>query len=239
MSIFDSHLTRYNFPPYSATQKTIQNIISRAQYGGIIGDSISGEYENIDGILVEKDFIQQGINAEYLNTSIVGRHIFIPTVGCTIGVPCHTPIPFLVLKTEEIPQDKKAYNYKKIITVEEAVIADIYKNAWRYRFDNYLDAYVRLPEQGAKQQLAKHMLAKEIANIAGSPYDRLADYGRIILFLLSKAALTSQEREQLAPLSTYAPTLPEINEVLYREEQIQKKIKNAKENTDAYLGLNS
>ena len=238
MSVYDNHLARYNFPPYSASPEVIKNILStNGGYKVIIADSIGGNLQNIAGLLVEESFIEQGIDVPYLNKSIAGYRVFAPKVGGTLGIPCHTPVPFLVQKDGEIPEDKADYNYKEILFTDEIIIADIYKNAWKYRFDDYLDAYVRLPEQGAKQQLAKQLLAKEIANMSGSPYDRLADYGRIILFLLSKITLTELERAQLAPLLAYAPVLSEINEVIYREEQIQEKIQQMKENTDEYLGI--
>lgn len=238
MSIYDGHLARYNFPPYSASPEIVKDILdANSGYRGVIADTINGNRQNIAGILVDEAFIAQGIDAAYLNGTISGYRVFAPKIGCTMGIPCHIPVPFLVQRNTEIPTDKIDYNYKEILFTDETIIADIYKNAWKYRFDDYLDAYVRLPEQGAKQQLAKQLLAKEIANMSGSPYDRLADYGRLILFLLSKITLTESERAQLAPLLACAPALSEIDEVVYREGQIQEKVRQVKENTDEYLGI--
>lgn len=237
MQDHDLNLLRYNCQPYSATKEIIRDILDGSEYQGVVSDTIMAEYQNISDILVSDACVAVGINAEYLGTLITGKHVFAPLVGCHAGVPCNMKVPMLVLDDNEMPEGETDYNYKEVDFTDETTIADIYKNAWKYRYDTYLDKYVRLPEQGAKQQLAKFILAKEIANMTGNPYERLADYGRIILFLLSKVTLTAEEQTQLAPLLAYAPTVTDINEVLYREEQVQAKVKQMKENFDEYIGI--
>lgn len=238
MSKFDEHLLRYNFQPFTS-RETIRGLLNGTEYQGVISESVGAETQLISGLLVDSVLVDKGINEEYLNTPITGKHVFASKVGGSIGIPCYTSAPILVQDDTIIPADKTDFLYKEVVFTDEATVADIYKNAWRYRYDDYLDAYVRLPEQGAKQQLAKYVLAKEIANMAGSPYDRLADYGRIILYLLSKISLSEAERTQLAPLLAYAPTLSNINEVLYREKQIQERVNLMKENFNDYIGFTS
>ncbi len=237
MADFDSHLLRYNFQPYSATKQIIKDILEGHAYAGILSGQNIAEYQKICDILVSSAFVETGFDADYLSAPIAGKHVFAPLVGCHSGIPCNTNIPMLVQDSTDVPEDKADCNYKEIAFADEATVADLYKNAWKYRYDDYLDKYVRLPEQGAKQQLARFILAKEIANMTGNPYERLADYGRIILFLLSKAALTEQEQAQLAPLLAYAPSVADINEVLYREEQVQAKVRQMKENFNEYIGI--
>lgn len=237
MTELDSQLLRYNCQPYSAAPEIIRAILNGEDYQGVIGDAPLIEYQTVCGLRVASDFAEAGINEAYLSTSIVGKHVFAPLVGCYGGIPCNTVTKMLVQETAQLPEGLEEYRYKEIDFGDETVVADIYKNAWKYRYDEYLDKYVSLPEQGAKQQLAKFLIAKEISNRAGDPYERLADYGRIILFILSKVQLTETEQTQLAPLLTYAPTLTDINEVLYREEQVQARVKNMKENFNGYIGL--
>lgn len=237
MQNHDLHLLRYNCQPYSAAKEIIKDILDGGKYQGVISENATSEYQNINGILVSGDCVEAGINAEYLSTAITGKHVFAPLIGCHAGIPCNISVPMLILDKAEIPEDKADFNYKEIDFADETTVADIYKNAWKYRYDEYLDKYVRLPEQGAKQQLAKFILAKEIANMTGNPYERLADYGRIILFLLSKVTLTEEEQSALAPLLAYAPTVADINEVLYREEQVQAKVTQMKENFNGYIGI--
>lgn len=238
MSAFDEHILTFNFPPYSISRDIIQDILDGTEYQSVISNEPGAESQIISGIKVSNDFVEKGINAEYLSTSIVGKHVFAPRPRGSVGLPCHLSEPYIVQDSADFT-DTSDYSYTEVQFDDEQTLADLYKNAWKYRYEEYLDKYVRLPEQGAKQQLAKQVLAKEIAYIYGNPYERLADYGRVILFLLSKIVLTEEEQTQLGPLLSYAPALSSLDEVLYREEKIQEKVASMKEDFNAYIGIGS
>ncbi|MEG1501977.1 MAG: hypothetical protein RR203_02550 [Synergistaceae bacterium] len=222
MNNLDKVIMRYGVPPYAVDKKVIDEIIRGDGIKCIITEkNPSKDLTEIDNILVETTWTHIGYDEKYFRTPLNGK-VYVPRRGYTLGIPCNESFGLMKVGIEDVPQeDKDYYLYTEIEYVEEKTIGDIYRNAWKYQYNFYTNTFVRLPEKGALQQLHKILVAKEIFKISGSPYDRLADYGRIILFILSKLNLTETEQKVFNSYLQHVPSLENLNDVIYRENYIQ------------------
>lgn len=114
-------------------------------------------------------------------------------------------------------------------------MADIYRNACAYKYDHHTDAFVRLTEKETLQNSLKLVMQKKIMNISGDAFDRIADLSRLVLFLLSKAELSAEEREIITPLLGYAQDAQGLVSVFDREKTIQEYVRSVKNDPGKYL----
>jgi hypothetical protein len=193
--------------------------------------------EIVPGIFVDKDLIND-FTPEYFNTSIVGKKAAAPHNALYIGLPCNNKIKVYEPDVEFYGKDNTLYResnlvYHKIDFDTETTIGELYKNAWKYSYTKTW--YSKLSEKKSLQQLLKPLLAKKIFRLYGYPSDRLADYGRIILFLLSKVSLTDDERDKLSVLLDNAPSIDDISDVIDRESGLQSFVNKVKEDPLTFL----
>ena len=94
---------------------------------------------------------------------------------------------------------------------------------------------VRLTQAGTDQNALKYIIQRRITEIAGDPYDRIADLSRIILFLLSKVNLTTEEHTLLDPLLQHAQTAQNLADIFNREHHIQDYVQHVKSDPKGYL----
>ena len=131
--------------------------------------------------------------------------------------------------------DNGELDYKRIDFIEEATIADLYHNACAYQYNVETDTYIRLTQAGADQNALKYIMQRRITEIAGDPYDRIADLSRIILFLLKKVNLTTEEHTLLDPLLQHAQSAIDLADIFNREHHIQDYVQHVKSDPKGYL----
>ena len=187
--------------------------------------------EIVSGIYVDKDI---PFTAEYFNTSIIGKDVYANLTSYGGYLPVTSPNPFIITEKGQAPFNGEL-DYKRILFQEETTIADLYRNACAYQYSPETDSYIRLPAAGAKQNALKYIMQKRITEIAGDPYDRIADLSRIILFLLSKITLSAEEHSIMSPLLAHAQSAVELADVFNREKNIQEYVAHVKSNPEAYL----
>jgi hypothetical protein len=189
----------------------------------------------IDGVFVPSFFQDFGCDEEYLRQEIVGRRILVPLISGTY-LPTNFRGSYLVLdEGEDIPEIHRRWNYKRVQYQDEKTVGDLYKNAWRYSYCPNADMYLPLSESGAMQNKLKFILSRDVMVISGDAMDRIADYSKIILFLLSKVILTETEKNIFEPLLPFLPQADGLQDLVNREANIQKLVKYAKENPKKYL----
>ena len=185
-------IEQFIFTPISKTTKgvklALQNGASLITRKDNLNIDLDNTVEVVSNIFVDPELVTE-FTPEYLNTSIVGKKAAALHNGLYIGLPCNHKIHVYEPNVEFYGKDNCLYKepnyiYHQIKFDTETTIADLYRNAWKYSYTKTY--YSKLNEKKSLQQLLKPLLAKKIFRLYGYPSDRLADYGRIILFLLSK-----------------------------------------------------
>ena len=231
-------IEKYIFPPVSLYTKGVKAALNNGLT--LISDdqnympNIEQDFiEVLDQFYVSKNLLHI-ITLEYLNTNIIGKYVYTCHNALYIGLPCNK-IPYLLFDSDHAHYRDSNRAYYRIVFDTEQTIADLYRNAWKYKFDTTTMQYIKLDEHSAVQQLIKPLLARQMFRYFGYPSDRLADYGRIILFLLSKANLTDYEKEKLKPLEGLLPTIDDLSNVISREATLQAMIKKNKSDPIAFV----
>lgn len=202
---------------------------------------------DIDGklIKVNKDLVEfAGINEEWLRTPIQGKFVYIPVNGGASWLPLSTPGAIKVRDQEDpslgaLPSSQGlnfkswGYSYAPVILHDEKNLADLVCNAYMYMYDPYECAFVR--HSNPDWNAIKGVIRRFLITLSGGTDERVADYGRIILFLLSKVELTEEEKAALAPLLPYTPTVDSLSDVVRREAFIQRFVAEAKRNPQGFL----
>ena len=191
--------------------------------------------EIVPNIWVDAGPLFTDITAEYLETDIKNKKVYAPLVGYPSGLPCGH-IPYIV--SAAVMPKENLDGRIPVIFSDEKTLGDLYKNAWKYAYIPETGSYMRLAEKGAEQNLIKCLLARRVVRYGGHPFDRLADYGRLILFLLSKISLTNEEKKLVGDLLDYVPDPQSLADVAEREATIQKTVAKAKTDPAAFLGVN-
>lgn len=174
-------------------------------------------------------------DVNYFNTAITGKRVFVPLHLYGGYLPVSRQTPFRVCDADETVAEYNGYRYKEVEFTTEGTLADLYKNAAYYQYSADTDTFIRLPESGMLQNKLKLVMQKNIMEIGGDAYDRIADLSRVVLFLLSKVTLSEDEQTLLAPLLAHSHTANELADVFHRERLIQDYVAEVKADPEAYI----
>lgn len=177
-----------------------------------------------EGVFVSPLACEDGFNESYFATPIEGKNVYVPLYGRGDFLP--TNVKYFIASAGENIDFPKGDFYKQVVINNEKTLADLYKKAWHYRYDPEPDAFICLTEGEALKNLTRPLLESDIELLFGSPMDRVADYGRIILFLLSKALLsmTEEEKAVFEEITPFIPTLEKLRHVVKREARVQSLV---------------
>ena len=178
--------------------------------------------------------LEETFTKAYFNTPLNGKDVYASLHLYGGYLPTARNAKFILCNKGEKPTDTM-WDYKQILYTDEKTIKDLYKNACAYQYNPDADAYIRLPENGAIQNSLKIVMQKRITEIAGDPYDRIADLSRIILFLLKKVNLTTEEHTLLDPLLQHAQSAIDLADIFNREHHIQDYVQHVKSDPKGYL----
>ena len=184
-------------------------------------------------LFVDTD-LEETFTKAYFNTPLNGKDVYASLHLYGGYLPTARNAKFILCNKGEKPTDTM-WDYKQILYTDEKTIKDLYKNACAYQYNPDADAYIRLPENGAIQNSLKIVMQKRITEIAGDPYDRIADLSRIILFLLKKVNLTTEEHTLLDPLLQHAQSAIDLADIFNREHHIQDYVQHVKSDPKGYL----
>ena len=184
-------------------------------------------------LFVDTD-LEETFTKAYFDTPLNGKDVYASLHLYGGYLPTARNAKFILCNKGEKPTDTM-WDYKQVLYTDEKTIKDLYKNACAYQYNPDADAYIRLPENGAIQNSLKIVMQKRITEIAGDPYDRIADLSRIILFLLGKVNLTTEEHTLLDPLLQHAQTVIDLADIFNREHHIQDYVQHVKSDPKGYL----
>ena len=178
--------------------------------------------------------LEETFTKAYFNTPLNGKDVYASLHLYGGYLPTARNAKFILCEKGQKPTDTM-WDYKQVIYTDEQTIKDLYKNACAYQYNPDADAYIRLSENGAIQNSLKIVMQKRITEIAGDPYDRIADLSRIILFLLKKVNLTTEEHTLLDPLLQHAQSAIDLADIFNREHHIQDYVQHVKSDPKGYL----
>ena len=184
-------------------------------------------------LFVDTD-LEETFTPEYFATPLNNKDVYASLHLYGGYLPTARNAKFILCEKGQKPTDTM-WDYKQVIYTDEQTIKDLYKNACAYQYSPDTDTYIRLPENGAIQNSLKIIMQKRITEIAGDPYDRIADLSRIILFLLGKVNLTTEEHTLLDPLLQHAQTAQNLADIFNREHHIQDYVQHVKADPKGYL----
>ena len=176
---------------------------------------------------------------EYFLTDITNKSVYVPLHLYGGYLPVSRQTPFQVYELDKNITEYNGFQYKKVEFTDETTLEELYKNAVYYQYNANTDTFLRLPESGMLQNKIKFIMEKNLMEIGGDAFDRIADYGRLILFLVAKVypTFTDEEKQVFQDLIKYTPEIESLTALLNRECLIQDEVKQAKENPLKYIGL--
>ena len=130
----------------------------------------------------------------------------------------------------------KDMQYVKVNYIDEKNFAEMCCNAYKYTFDPYKGEFFQ--HKNITWNLVKGLLRRYLVIVSGGTEERIADYGKLILFLLSKVNLTEEERNTINQVIEFSPDLDDLKDIIKREAFIQKFVAEAKKDPTAFLNWN-
>lgn len=207
-------------------------------------DIVKGEEFDIDGcrVWISNVFIKKGVDESWLRTQL-GEDIllYVPALGGLDWLPLTIPEGWRTIHRENLekPKERKhdtkytGYVYAKVNYTDEKNFAELCCNAHCYSFSPYDGEFHRVndPIWNAMKANFRRILTP----MTGGMDDRIADYGRLILYLLSRIEMTEDEKEVFGPLLDMAPKAKDLTSLINREVLIQTFVREAKKDPKAYL----
>lgn len=188
-------------------------------------------------------YTNKGITDNWFKTSLIGKDLYIPVMGGLSWLPLTTPHEWLIVEKGKsvktsldlfsATDDHYKWPLAKVNFQDEKNLAELCCNAYKYHFDFKIGQFV--PHDDPEWNLVKGLTRKYSTILSGGDEERHADYGRLILFLLSKVELTDEEKEIISPLLQFAPTASQLESVISRETLIQKFVSEAKKSPTRFL----
>lgn len=169
-----------------------------------------------------------GVDDGYLNTPIAGKRVYAPLFGCGYYLYTGHEYRYQVLEPGQTPKPEET-RYAEVEFSTEQTIADLVGHCWWYSYDFHTGKYLLLPEKGRLSNLMRYRLQVAVLRIGGTAEDRLADYGRVIAFLLSKVSLSDDERAIFAPFIAQAPDHGTLAAIADKEAEIRRLVRQAHE----------
>ena len=238
---FYHQLHRYGFPANVTNFKNVFHTLTAAEadrrfYIGADPDKVRVSQPDsmgtalMAGCIMVDGYAREigGIDEAYLNTPIAGKNVYAPVFGCGYYLYTGYELKYKVLDagTPLVPEEIR---YAKIEFSTEQTIADLIRHCWWYAYDWHTDRFLELPEEGKTANLMRYRLQAAVLRIAGTAEDRLADYGRVIAFLLSKVQLSDEERALLTPFLGCVPDHGTLAAIADKEGRIRAMVRQAQE----------
>jgi len=189
-------------------------------------------------IVVTNNLFQRcGHTDAYFSTPIRSGidRVFAPIYGYNQYLPtCCFGAPYLLRQSDPDPDGLylNGFEYAEVKYGSEQCIAEMYQNAYLYEHDEKTNTYIQSPGHKLVSKMNKAVIDRKVAKVSGPVGDRLADYGRIISFLLSKVKLTNEEKAILTPLLENFPGKEKLAEIANRESRINDIVKAKSESID-------
>lgn len=228
-----NHLTRYNFPAAATTAANVIHVLTSETPYSYIGASpdkvnlAAGPAEGLtlmaEDILVDNACIgyEADITEEYLLTPLAGMDVYSPLHGSGQYLYTAHGLRYILCPSGTTPTIPSNLNYARVEVAAETVIADLYRHAWHYSYNPASGTFQSLDAATRLKNLLRYRCQAALLVVTGTAEDRLADYGRVIAFLLSKVTLTDTEREALQPFINNAPSLEKLTALATKENRIR------------------
>lgn len=190
---------------------------------------------------------ESNITEEWLKTKLDGNHCYLPVYGSCSWLPVLNPDMWVISST---PLDKtnfvdysmnnlnefnksRGYHYAEILYSDETCIAELICNAYCYKFDAISNTYIR--HNDTQWNAIKPSVRRFLPSITGGTEDRLADYGKLLLYILNNLPSKDSLPENVKMLLAFAPANDELSTIVQRETLVQKFVSEAKKDPKTFL----
>lgn len=246
MPYIDYKITDH-LPRVCKLNPTINAIIQGEKFA-ILDNRLVETYNRFDEYTIGEYHIQVsdvlGVDEQWFQTSLINKDVYIPVMGGLSWLPLTMPKRWVIVDKDEVVSTRLnlftsttsgnwAWPVAKVNLQGEQSLAELCCNAYKYHFDFNIGQFV--PHNNPEWNLVKGLTRKYSTILSGGDEERHADYGRLILFLLSKVQLTDEEKEIISPLLEFAPTASQLTSVIKREILIQKFVSEAKKSPTKFL----
>jgi len=161
----------------------------------------------------------------------------------SFGVPLEeSPMPPTIIMPQKLycfqvattdPSDFRNH-YAPVVTVDEETPFEVIAIHYKYRYNRAANQYVRIPDAEVKKNLCRFLMEDKFNYVLGQsgPMDRIADYDKVICFLLQKAQslLSAEEKSALSHFlnrNIQLDALQKINEREGRTVALVQRFNNA------------
>lgn len=194
----------------------------------------------VDGcvIHVSSRLLEVGLDETWLATPLSEDvDCWVPFYGGTSWLPLALILQWLTAPVGSPMPAGKDTPYVRVAFGSERTFAELCCNAHCYAFD--VESGMFQPTDKPQMNAVKSLLRNAVILRSGGTDDRIADYGRLLLFLLSKAALTEEERSVFADILPFAPKAAQLGDVVKREKSVQTLVSEAKKDPLGFLNWDS
>lgn len=197
-------------------------------------NTVVGHYHN--GVFVSLFYWGLGINDEYLDSSIEGKVVYAPLLGS--GRYLYTGARKYIVTDAPLPAEQPVnYGllYKRVIFGAEKTIADLYKNAFKYRYMRGGDSYMALNETGVNENMLEVVKETVTLREIGSIYSRLDNLNLLLCYVLQRiqSLLPESERTQLADVLASSVPLDDVALAGHELKEVRDIALAARQGVDA------
>lgn len=246
-------LNRYNYPKTITKFENIKAYQS-GEYTAVLGEgtiepdvlthdgqfvydksnTAVAHYHN--GVYVSLYYWGLGINAEYLDTSIEGKVVYAPLLGS--GRYLYTGARKYIVADAPLPSEQPAnYGllYKRVVFGAEETLADLYKNAFKYRYMRDGDSYMALNETGVVENMLEVVKETVTLREVGSIYSRLDNLNLLLCYVLQRiqTLLPEHERSLLADALASSALLDDVALAGHELKEVRDIALAARQGVDA------
>lgn len=214
----------------SSKVKAIHKIDNRLNRQDLISGNINLDlYVLHDEVLFDKKYFESTDLYDY--TKNLKGKLYIKSYLSTDILPQN--LEDYVEVRSKTKESEINYQGEDLILVERLdihkSILDVFKYSYLYKFDYLTNSYKPLQnDSDIKLQYSKFRIREKIIQEAGDELDRIADYSKIIYFLLSKVNLTDEEKELFKPILNNLPSFESLKRSITHEERVIDYLNNVR-----------
>lgn len=231
-----------NIPGVCGSFSAISSIVSGTDNIAIIGNNCNNSIK-IRNCTIYYNEDSFPLTANFLESSLIDKRVFIPLYGASSWLNTNNPTEW-VITDGDIPDntvdykntgvfDDRGIAYAEVLIQGETCVAELICNAYAYTYDISSNTFRHTTNK--HWNLIKPVVRKFLPIITGGNEDRVADYGKLLLFVIASLHDKDSLPDNIKALLQFAPSEEELTNIVRRELLTQQFVAEAKKNPQAFL----